>query len=367
MLERIAIVGTGLIGTSIGLALKRSTPGPEVVGFDRVQGELKCAHSRGAVDRIASSVVDAVRDAHLIVVAVPPDRFAEVAEEMAPGCLATVVVTDVASAKVDIVTVGERLFGGRFVGGHPMAGSEQRGAHAADPELFVEAPWILTPTDQTSSSAYGTVSGVATELGARVVALDPGEHDAVVARLSHAPQLVAGALVDAAREPGADESYLGLAGGGFRDTTRIAASDPELWVSILRANRAAVLDSLAGFGRAVREIESSIEEGRWDDVATWLERVRAVRAGMFQKPELPGGSVALSMVIPDRPGVLAEVTTEAGRLGANIEDLRIVHSTEGGRGRLELIIAGSEAAAALSGALESRGYHVAHPGIDFST
>ena len=367
MLERIAILGTGLIGTSIALALKRSNPQVRITGFDHDPGELGVARSRGAIDAVVEEGALAGREADLVVVAVPPDRFSEVAGAAAPGCSPTTVVTDVASAKTEIVARGEDLFGSRFVGGHPMAGSERRGAGAADPDLFQDASWILTPTDLTSSQAYRSVSGLASSLGARVVALDPAKHDSLVAGLSHVPQLVAGALVQAAASAENGDPFLGLAGGGFRDTTRIASSDPTLWVAILQANRAAVLESLARFGGAVDHIARLITEERWSEVAGWLEAARDVRGGLFLKPELPGGSVALSMMIPDRPGVLAEVTTEAGRLGANIEDLRIVHSTEGGRGRLELIIAGSEAADALSAALESRGYHVAHPGIDFST
>jgi prephenate dehydrogenase len=248
-----------------------------------------------------------------------------------------------------------------------MAGSERRGIEAANGELFRDAAWILTPTSSTASSSYAAASQLATSLGARVVAVDATEHDRLVARLSHLPQIAASALVHVASTAGDREALLGLAGGGFRDVTRIAASDPDLWVSILRTNKDAVLASLARVGDSLQETAAVIREGRWDELRSWLEAARDARVGLFAKPDFTGEPIALALIVPDRPGVLAEVTTEAGKIGANIEDLRIVHSTEGGRGRLELVVAGREPAEELAAALEALGYHVERPTIDFST
>jgi prephenate dehydrogenase len=202
------------------------------------------------------------------------------------------------------------------------------------------------------------VAGLATTLGAKPVAVDPATHDALVARLSHVPQLVASALVELAISGGDREALLGLAGAGFRDVTRIAASNPELWVAILRANRGAVLEALEALHKGLGRATDAIATGAWDDVQTWLTEARTARLELFAKPEYGREPVALSMLVPDRPGVLAEVTTQAGELGVNIEDLRIVHSTEGGRGRLELVIGGDAAAARLTEALQDRGYRV---------
>lgn len=366
-MRHVTVLGTGLIGGSIGLGLRRALPHLDIAGYDRDPSALQRALERGAVTRVADECVRAVADAEVVVLAMPLGQFQPVLDAIRTQVLPSATVTDVASAKGAVVAAGEASLGERFVGGHPMAGSEHRGIDAADPDLFQDASWILTPTPATSSVAYATAAQMAGFLGARVVAVDPAEHDALVARLSHVPQLVASALVDMAASAGDREALLGLAGGGFRDVTRIAASDPGLWVSILRTNQAAVLASLDRLGASLTTTASLIATGQWDDLEVWLRRARAARLELFAKPDFTGEPVALSLIVGDRPGVLAEVTTEAGKLGANIEDLRIVHSTEGGRGRLELVVAGRAAADALAVALTALGYHVGRPDINFST
>jgi prephenate dehydrogenase len=268
------------------------------------------------------------------------------------------VVTDVGSAKAEVVRSAESVLGAAFVGGHPMAGSERHGIEAADPELFEDAYWILTPTARTSQSAYAAVTGLVQRLGAKPVAVDADVHDALVARLSHLPQLAASALVEVAASAGDREALLGLAAGGFRDVTRIAASDPDLWLAILRTNRTAILEALNGLEGRLRGLREMLVGDRWDELRTFLERARTSRLELFAKPTFAGNPITLSMLVPDRPGVLAEVTTAAGELGANIEDLNIFHSTEGGRGRLEVVIAGESKAEELRNRLVELGYHV---------
>jgi prephenate dehydrogenase len=223
---------------------------------------------------------------------------------------------------------------------------------------------VVTPTAATSSEAYGLVTDLIAAVGAKPVAVDPEVHDALVARLSHVPQLAASALVDVAVSAGDREALLGLAAGGFRDVTRIAASNPDLWVAIIRSNSKAVLEGLAGLRERLSGLEEAIAQRRWDELRGWLGDARRARLELFSKPEYPGEPVALSMLVPDRPGVLAEVTTAAGELGANIEDLRIVHSTEGGRGRLELVVAGTEPAELLTAKLMRLGYSVHRTQVD---
>ena len=362
MPRRLAIVGTGLIGGSIGLAARAA--GDEVVGFDLDGRALEEAVVRGAVTAAAASAGEAVTGADLVVLATPVDVISrlcsEVAEAVAPGA----AVTDVGSAKEAVVASGAAAFGPRFVGGHPMAGSERHGIEAADPQLFQDAWWILTPTPETSSDAYAAVTELVGTVGARPVALEPGVHDALVARLSHVPQLAASAIVEVAAAAGDRESLLGLAGNGFRDVTRIAASDPGLWVAILRTNSRSVLEALRGLEDRIEGIAAMIEGGRWEELHAFMDRARTARLELFAKPVYTGAPVALELMIPDRPGVLAEVTTAAGNLGANIEDLQIIHSTEGGQGRLELVVAGDEAATALEERLRELGYRVERPLVD---
>jgi prephenate dehydrogenase len=352
----VAILGTGLVGGSVGLRLIRARPKVALVGFDRDPAVARRAKERGAVTEVAPTPQEAVAGADLVILAVPVD---ETEPALRAAALADrAVVTDVGSTKAAVVELGEALVGDRFVGGHPMAGSERHGIEAADAELFEDAWWILTPTSKTSSSAYRVVGDLVTSLGAKPIAVDPVAHDALVARLSHLPQLAASAVVAAAASQEGQESLLGLAAGGFRDVTRIAASHPDMWVSILRSNRDAVLEALGGLQGSLDTLRDAIDGRDWEGLRSFLEGTRRSRLELFAKHVHGGDPVALSLLIPDRPGVLAEVTTAAGELGVNIEDLQIFHSTEGGRGRLELVVAGEKAAGLLLERLRALGYHV---------
>jgi prephenate dehydrogenase len=356
--DRMAVIGTGLIGGSIALGVRATDPHVAVVGFDAAPGVVERARARDAVTDVAGSPAEAAAGANLIVLAVPVDQMPAICDVLKNAVEPGAVVTDVGSAKGRAVAAGEAACGGRFVGGHPMAGSELHGIEAADGRLFEGAPWILTPTETTSSHAYSRVAEMVGGLGAKPVALDPAAHDALLARLSHVPQLVASALVGLATASGEGDALLSLAAGGFRDVTRIAASNPDLWVAVLHSNRAAVLQGLQGLGAELDAVAAMLEGSRWDDLREWLNDARTARIEVFAKPDYGGEPVALTMLIPDRPGVLAEVTTAAGQLGANLEDIEIFHSTEGGSGRLELVVAGRDPAEKLARALTDLGYVV---------
>lgn len=355
---RVAVLGTGLIGGSVALAARRHAPDWTVAGYDADPRARAGALARGAVDEVHEDPAPAVADADLVFIAIPVDRIPRACEALSSIVAEGTVVTDVGSAKGEVVAHGEAALGTRFVGGHPMAGSERHGIDAADAALFEDAWWILTPTQNTTPRAYSTVADFVTRVGAKPVALDPAVHDNLVAGLSHVPQLAASALVDVLTSAEDRETLLGLAGRGFRDVTRIAASPPDMWISIFKTNREAVLRALEEFEHRVSDIAAMVYEQRWEELRSLLADARTARMELFAKPAYAGEPVPLSLLVPDRPGVLAEVTTAAGRLGANIEDLRIVHSTEGGRGRLELVITGDKAADELSAALDALGYRV---------
>ncbi len=358
MIRRLAVVGLGLIGGSVALAARASGADVEIVGSDPDPEAGRRALERNAINRHAADAADAVRGADLVLLAAPVDVIPAICSALAGAIEPDTIVTDVGSAKRAVVTAGEAAFGPSFIGGHPMAGSERHGFDAADDALFAEALWVLTPTERTASRTYQRAAELATLVGAKAIAVEPDAHDALVARLSHVPQLAASALVDVAAAAGDKDALLGLAGGGFRDATRIAASNPDLWVAILRSNRAAVLAGLDSLMQRLGDTSALIEDQRWGELGRWLAAAREARLELFAKPVYTGEPVTLGMLIPDRPGVLAEVTTAAGRIGANIEDLRILHSTEGGRGRLELVIGGRGAAGALAETLADLGYHV---------
>lgn len=360
--SKVAILGMGLIGGSVALGLRAADPERDISAYDPSSRALDTAMERGALARRATSPADAVAGADLVILAMPVDRMAGSMEEISDAVSHACVVTDVGSSKAEIVSCGERSFGGRFIGGHPMAGSERHGMEAADAELFQGARWLLTPTDSTDESAYRALSEVAVQLGATPVALAPEDHDRVVARISHLPQLVASALVQSVAASEERPALLGLAAAGFRDTTRIAAGDADMWLAVLRTNRQAILECLESLALSWDEIGAWLRDERWEALHDFLTDASTSRRELFLKPDTAATSETLVMLIPDRPGVLAEVTTAAGELGANIEDLQIFHSTEGGRGRLEVVIAGEEKAAELAALLHALGYHV-HRGL----
>jgi prephenate dehydrogenase len=263
------------------------------------------------------------------------------------------VVTDVGSVKASVVAAVDDA---RFLGGHPRAGSEQEGVEGADPDLFRGAVWVLTPTPATSDATFALLRSILTELGAEVVALAPDHHDALVAVVSHVPHLTATALMRLADDRATEHrALLRLAAGGFRDMTRIASGHPGIWPDICAENRDAILDVLDGLVASLTEVRAVVADGDRDALLAGLEQARAARSNL---PTRLGADAALCEVrvpVPDRPGVLAEVTTLAGELGVNIADVEIAHSSEGDAGVLIVVVELAEAERLRTG-LVARGY-----------
>lgn len=280
-MTRVAIIGVGLIGGSLGMSLRRSGWAREVVGCGRTVANLETARRRGAIDRFTQDPASAVTEADLVVVGVPVGAVEGVLRAVAPSLRPEAVVTDVGSVKGTVVeAAGEALsWPGRFVGGHPIAGTENRGAEAADPDLFVDARWILTPGPGTDPDARELVHAMAEATGARVEVLEPTEHDRILAWVSHLPHLIAYGLADALHR--ADPALISYGGGGLRDFLRVAASDAEMWRDIFAANHEAVDRALEGFERAAEDLSALAERpeelvGRLDAVR---DRIRAFREG----------------------------------------------------------------------------------------
>lgn len=359
---RIGIVGTGLIGTSLGLALRPLTEVAAVVGYDAAADELAEAKRRGALTDVAATPAAAAADADVVVLAVPVSVLPAVAAEVAPALRPGAILTDVASVKSEIVAALEALapHGVHVVGGHPMAGSHEHGAAHASADLFVGATYLLTPTATTDPGAYGAMTRLVGRLGARALAVDPAAHDLLVAVISHLPQLAATTLMNLAAERARTQhaGLLLLAAGGFRDATRVAASNPELWLDICRENRRAIVEVLDEFAARIGQLRMTLAEGDEAKLSQLLADARDARRGLPGKETVSGQLVELLLAIPDRPGVLAEVTTTVGALGVNIEDFGIEHAPEGGRGQLRLVVSGVEEADRARDALEARGFEV---------
>jgi prephenate dehydrogenase len=237
-----------------------------------------------------------------------------------------------------------------------MAGSEQEGVDGADAELFEGATWVLTPTVDTDPEGYARVRAIVSSFGADVVALDPERHDALVALVSHVPHLTAATLMRLAAE-GAEEhaTVLRLAAGGFRDMTRIAAGHPGIWPDICAENRDAIVTALDQLVTALQEMRDLVDAGNRSGLLSTLERARAARVNLPSRMAAAENLAEVRVPVPDRPGVLAEVTTLAGELDVNILDLEIAHSPEGDRGVLVLVV-DARAGDLVRGALLARGY-----------
>jgi prephenate dehydrogenase len=345
--RRAAVIGTGLIGGSIGMALRRQ--GWHVTGTDHDPARADRALELGGLD---ATGVDP--DAEITFVATPVRAVADAAT----GALAAGagVVTDVGSVKSSIV---DGVADARFVGGHPMAGSEQEGVDGADPDLFGGAVWVLTPTASTDDAAFAFVRSTVSSFGADVVSLSPAHHDALVAVVSHVPHLTAAALMQLADERATEHrALLRLAAGGFRDMTRVAAGHPGIWPDICAENRTAIVDVLDGLLGSLTELREVVAGQDRPGLLRALEQARAARINLPVRASRPDQLHEVRVPVPDRPGVLADVTTLAGELDVNITDLEIAHSSEGDRGVLLLLVESGDADRLREG-LVARGYRPA--------
>lgn len=353
---RVAILGTGLIGASIGLAARRWL-GAEVAGHDPDPAALEAAARRGAVEP-AASVERAAAAADLAFVCAPVAAIPEAAAAALEAGAA--IVTDAGSVKAEVVSRVEGLAGGgagRFVGGHPMTGSERSGPAGAAAGLIDGAAWALTPTERTDPGAVDALEDAVRRMGAAPVRLTPERHDRVVGLVSHLPQVASTALM-ATVASSADDAALLLAAGGFRDLTRLAASSPELWLEILLANREAVGEAIDAFGVRLQGLGAMIRAGDAEGLAEAFARAKGARLGLAARPQSRVGLAILAVPIPDRPGALAGITAALADRGLNIEDLEIVHSAEGSRGTAHVTVGEADADAAVD-ALGATGHEAA--------
>jgi prephenate dehydrogenase len=354
---RLGVVGTGLIGASVALAAKRADA--HVSGFDPDERALASAVERGAVDSPAATLEEALADRDLVLVAAPVAQLASSVRSALAVSREQCAVTDVGSTKASVcAAAGDSP---RFVGGHPVCGSEARGAEHATPDLFAGATWFLTPLPHTDPSHYRTVHGFVSSLGASPVAIGAGAHDRLVGLTSHLPHALANLLVNqagAGRIDGHDP--LAAAGGSLRDLTRVAGANPRVWTDIFLDNARELLPALAEHRRRVQELEAALAAEDAGYLARWIGEAAGHRRRML---ETAYGAVAgdlhrLRVHVPDRPGVLAGITQALGAARINIEDFELSHlSTERG-GVLTLLVSGEADAARASTLLEAQGYGV---------
>jgi prephenate dehydrogenase len=355
MVRRLAVVGTGLIGASVGLAARKAGVA-EVRGWDVDEEALGVAGERGAVDP-RSSLHDAVDGAELAIVAAPVASLpAEVANVLEASGAAT-TVTDVGSTKGP---VARSVADPRYIGGHPVCGSEARGPAHASSELFEGATWFLTPVAATEPDRYRTLHGFVASLGAVPIAVDPEAHDRLVALTSHLPHALANLLLNQAgtsRIEGHDP--LAAAGGSLRDMTRVAGANPRIWVDIFLDNAEALTAALGEHRRRVEQLEAALSAGDAGFLARWIAEAAGNRRRMLTEAyDEPGQLQRLRVHVPDRPGVLAGITQALGAERINVEDFELHHMSRERGGTLTVLVGGEGDAERAAALLEAQGYHV---------
>jgi len=345
--RRANVIGLGLIGGSIALALRGA--GWHVAGDDVDPTRVDQARVRGCVD---ATGLDA--GAEITFVAVPvqsvPDQVKRALAETAG------VVTDVGSVKGAVCAAVQDA---RFVGGHPMAGSELEGLEGADPAMFEGAVWALTPQPESADATFAAVAAIVAQFGAEVVALGPEHHDDMVAVVSHVPHLAAAGLMGLAAERGEEHAaLLRLAAGGFRDMTRVASGHPDIWLDICAENRPAILSALGDLIDRLSDLRTLVGSDARDDLLDRLQQAREARSNLPGRVGRPEELAEVRIPILDRPGAAAEVFTLAAELGVNIADFEVVHVADSTRG-VAVVLIDAAAADLYRGGLIARGFRPA--------
>jgi prephenate dehydrogenase len=338
---RIAVLGVGLIGGSVGLAA-RERLGATVSGYDAAPEALALARELRAVDRACETVADGVGDAEAVFVAVPVGALDQTIAEALASAPADCVVTDVGSTKRAVVAAqGDP----RFVGGHPLAGAETAGVRHARADLFEGATWFLTPSETTSGMLYERLHRLLRSLGASPAAIEPDTHDTILATVSHLPHVLANVLVaQAARALAAGEQRLPATGPSFRDATRVAGAPSGIWTDIYLSNRDALGLEIERTIAALEEVRDALRDGDASAITGWNESAASDRRRLLEGQLAGGPLFELRASVPNRPGVIAQLALELGRAGVNITDMALYPAVDMSEGVVALWIAGDQAA-----------------------
>lgn len=358
-IKRISIIGLGLMGGSFALALKNRGFEGTIVGYDTSKDCVKEALQAQAIDIAANSLKEAVIDVQLAVIAVSISKYEIILKEMSPFLCPNCIVTDLGSVKVQALQIANRLLPEyvHFVGGHPMTGSERKGFKAADPFLYENAYYFLTPEKNTHVNAVKTVEHVVKNLGAYTVYLSPDEHDLIVSRISHLPHIIAMTLVNFI-DKNKGISHLPFVGGGFRDTTRIASGNPNMWGDILFANKKKIIKSIESFQLLLNEFKYHLEHDRDEYIVQSLKNAKSIRDSI---PHYGWGYISplfeVIVSIEDKPGTIAEITQLISSNNVNIKEIEILHSRQNEGGALRLAFESERDQSLVSKILKQNGFH----------
>jgi len=337
--EKVALLGTGLMGGSLGMALRERRLAREVWGYNRSEASLVEAREKGAVDHYSLSIKEVVEGADLVVLSVPIRYCRELAEASAPYLSPGALVTDLGSTKSYLM---DRISGvipehACYVGGHPMTGSEQSGISAAEPTLWENAVYVLTPSSDAPDFHVENLKWMVEKIGAQPLFLSPGKHDRMVALTSHLPHLVAVALVQVAAGENNGDLLRSLAAGGFRDTTRVAMGSPEVWKDICITNGEAIADGLEKAVDVLQEMRQIMLEEKEEHLGSILQEASEYRKSIpYRARSIFPEIFEVIVLVKDHPGVIGRVATLLGEKGINIAEIEILHvrEEEGGTMRL---------------------------------
>ena len=354
-----AIIGIGLMGGSLGLALRARSAVPEVRGFDPDPDARAAALARGAIDIACESLEEAVRGAEVVLIAAPVGEIAALTRAALAAAGEDCVISDVGSVKATVMNQLSPDERRRVIGGHPICGAERSGVGAAREDLFQGATWFLTPSEETPPHLFQRLHHLLGEIGARPVAIAPGAHDDLMALVSHVPHVLASALIDqaAATAPEGREA-LRSAGPSFADLTRVGGANPPLWADILLANRPALIHALDGFTERLAEARAALDRADREWLQNLFARAGEARRVLLASDRDSGPPWRVVVAVPDRPGTISGIATALGNAHINIEDLVLVPGPPDGTGELGLTVAGEHAAGQAATLIRDAGYDV---------
>jgi prephenate dehydrogenase len=352
---RIAVLGVGLIGGSIGLAA-RERAGAEVIGWGPRPKTLETALDKGAIDRIAATIEEAVHDADAVFACAPVELLADLVTTALSAAPDDCVVTDAGSTKRPLV---DAITDERFIGGHPIAGAETAGVTNARADLFDGAAWYLTPRPDTSGILFERLHRLIVAFGARPTAIDADTHDRMLAAVSHLPHVLANVLVNQAASEVTEGEPIPRTGPSFRDMTRVAGANSDIWTGIYLTNRDAIADEIDGVIARLQSAVESFRSGDGDAIRAWNDQARDDRRRLLEAG-LQGDSVTeLRLSVPNRPGIVAQVALALGRAGVNIADMALAPAADMRSGSMTLWVAGEDDAVRAKHLIEDLGFPTA--------
>lgn len=336
--KKIGIIGLGLIGGSIAKALKRSDKGYMIKAWDKDEISLRTGLSEKAIDEYSLSLKDVFSDCDVIFLCVPVHAMEDILSELAGYISPDCILTDAGSTKMDVISIiNDAGLKNPFIGGHPLAGSEKSGFSFSRANLFENAYYCLTLTDQTSQKALPAVKELVVDMGAIPIEITPFEHDRATAAISHVPHVIASLLVNmVGKLDGPDNIMKTIAAGGFKDLTRIASSSPELWTGICLSNKNIILDTLKALYNDLKGFEENLRNESRETMKEFFASARDLRNSFAEGKNLFQKTFDITVDVDDKPGIIAVIATALAEKNINIKNIGILNSREADDGALEI-------------------------------